>query len=93
MKRTFVSSSKLKQGSVLPCLTSARNVQLSPVFLPGEFHGQRSLVGYGLWGHKKSDMIKQLTEMCMPGDLKFSLLYVCLQVTSTTLQILIQGYR
>ena len=23
----------------------------SPVFLPGKFHGQRSLVGYGPWGH------------------------------------------
>ena len=23
------------------------------VFLPGEFHGQRSLVGYSPWGHKK----------------------------------------
>ena len=22
------------------------------VFLPGEFHGQRSLVGYSPWGHK-----------------------------------------
>jgi len=21
--------------------------------LPGEFHGQRSLVGYSLWGHKE----------------------------------------
>ena len=21
-----------------------------PVFLPGKFHGQRSLVGYSLWG-------------------------------------------
>ena len=27
-----------------------------PVFLPGEFHGQRSLVGYRPWGHKESDM-------------------------------------
>ena len=25
------------------------------VFLPGEFHGQRSLVGYSPWGHKESD--------------------------------------
>ena len=25
--------------------------QPTPVFLPGEFHGQRSLVGYSLWGH------------------------------------------
>ena len=23
-----------------------------PVFLPGEFHGQKSLVGYSLWDHK-----------------------------------------
>ena len=28
----------------------------SPVFLPGESHGQRSLAGYSPWGHKESDM-------------------------------------
>ena len=28
---------------------------LTPVFLPGEFHGQRSLVGYSPRGHKESD--------------------------------------
>ena len=33
-----------------------RKWQPTPVFLPGEFHGQRSLVGYSLWGHKESDM-------------------------------------
>ena len=27
-----------------------------PVFLPGEFHAQRSLVGYSPWGHKELDM-------------------------------------
>ena len=26
-----------------------------PVFLPGEFHGQRILTGYSPWGHKESD--------------------------------------
>ena len=26
------------------------------VFLPGEFHGQRSLAGYSPWHCKKSDM-------------------------------------
>ena len=31
------------------------------VFLPGKFHGQRSLVGYSPWGHKESDMTEQLT--------------------------------
>ena len=29
-----------------------RKWQPAPVFLPGEFHGQRSLVGYGSWGRK-----------------------------------------
>ena len=27
----------------------------TPVFLPGEFHGQRSLVGYSPRGHKELD--------------------------------------
>ena len=27
----------------------------TPVFLPREFHGQRSLVGYSPWGCKESD--------------------------------------
>ena len=27
----------------------------TPVFLPGEFHGQRSLVGYSPWGGKELD--------------------------------------
>ena len=26
------------------------------VFLPGEFHGQRNLVGYSQWGHKELHM-------------------------------------
>ena len=33
----------------------------TPVFLPGEFHGQRSLVGYSPWGHKESGTTEQLT--------------------------------
>ena len=32
-----------------------RNWQPTPVFLPGESHGQRSLAGYGPWGRKESD--------------------------------------
>ena len=32
--------------------------QPTAVFLPGEFHGQRRLVGYSLWGHKELDMAK-----------------------------------
>ena len=31
------------------------------LFLPGEFHGQRSLAGYSLWGRKESYMNEQLS--------------------------------
>ena len=31
------------------------------MFLPGESHGQRSLVGYSPWGHKESDTTEQLS--------------------------------
>ena len=34
----------------------------TPVFLPGESHGQRNLVGYSPWGHKESDTTEQLTQ-------------------------------
>ena len=27
----------------------------NPVFLPGKFHGQRSLAGYSPWGRRESD--------------------------------------
>ena len=30
--------------------------QPTPVFLPGESHGQRSLAGYSPWGGQESDM-------------------------------------
>ena len=33
----------------------------TPVFLPGEFFGQRSLAGYSPWGLKESDTTEQLT--------------------------------
>ena len=37
-----------------------RKWQPTPVFLPGESHGQRSLVGYSPWGRKESDMAERL---------------------------------
>ena len=32
----------------------------SPAFLPGDFHGKRSLAGYSPWGGKELDMNEQL---------------------------------
>ena len=55
MRETWVQSpgweDPLEKGMVLP----------TPVFLPGEFHGQRSLAGYSPLGRKESDMTEQLS--------------------------------
>ena len=49
---SMVSSRNLeKQKSGIP----------TPVFLLGEFHGQRSLAGYSPWGRKESDMTERLS--------------------------------
>ena len=41
--------------------------QPTPVFLPGESHGQRSLTGYGPWGRRvKGDLVtKQQSYVCV----------------------------
>ena len=38
-----------------------KGMQPTPAFFPGEFHGQRSLVGYSPWGRKELDTIEGLT--------------------------------
>ena len=40
-----------------------REWQLTPVFLPRKFHGQRSLLGYSPRGHKELDMTEH-THTC-----------------------------
>ena len=45
-----------------------------PIFLPGEFHGQRSLVGYNPWAHKGSNTTEGLTLTFFP-----CVIYLCLQ--------------
>ena len=50
---------KLFFSSYLPPLR--REWQPTPVFLPGEFQGQRSRMGYSPWGRKDSDTTEQLT--------------------------------
>ena len=39
-----------------------REWQPTPAFLPGEFHGQRSLVRYSPWGCKELNTTEQLTQ-------------------------------
>ena len=45
-----------KKGSSIPRLGGfpwRKKWQLTSIFLPGESHGQRSLVGYSPWGNKE----------------------------------------
>ena len=44
----------------------------TPVFWPGEFHGQRSLTGYSPWGHKESDTTERLSLFLI-----FGLIFCC----------------
>ena len=44
-----------------PVLPWKSEWQPTLVFLPGESHGQGSLVGYSPWGRKESNMTEQLT--------------------------------
>ena len=51
------------QGSIaeLGKIPWRRKWQLTPGFLPGEFHGQRSLTGYSPWGCKESNTTDTFT--------------------------------
>ena len=49
-------------GSILSRMIPWRRAwQSTPVFLPRESYGQRSLVGYSPWGCKESDTTERLT--------------------------------
>ena len=51
-----------------PCIGNLpwrRAWQPSPVFLPGESHGERSLVGYSPWGRKELDRTEATKHVCL----------------------------
>ena len=55
----------------------------TPVFLPGESHGRRSLVGYSPRGRKESDMTERLylcplkyLNLGAPGGLEWNLSHI-----------------
>ena len=42
-------------------IPSEKEMATHLVFLPGKFHGQRSLAGYSPWSHKELDVTEQLS--------------------------------
>ena len=47
----------------------------TPVCWPGEFHGQRSLVGYSPWGHKESETTEHFHYIVFATIYRISTLY------------------
>ena len=55
---------RCKFNSWVGKIPRGRKWQPTPVFLPGELHGQRRLVGYSPWGHKRvgHDLVTKLQQ-------------------------------
>ena len=59
VENPFANAGDVKRDiNSIPELGKSPGEGHSPAFLAGESHGQRSLVGYSPWGHKKSDTTK-----------------------------------
>ena len=61
-----------------------RKWEPTPVFLPGEFHGQRSLAGYSPWGHKELITTEQIYRYSS-FPLSYIHTYICMRVLVTQL--------
>ena len=58
-----------------------RKWQPTPVFLPGKSHGQRSLVGYSLWGRTELDTTEATQQQ---QQQQHELSYTCEQIHIST---------
>ena len=59
--KNLPSTQETRVRSLVGKIPWKREWQPSPVFLPRDFHGQRSLVGYSPWGCEELDMTEWLT--------------------------------
>ena len=59
VKNPLANAGDLRDMGFIPSLErcpGGGKWQPTPIFLPGEFHGQRSLVGYSPWNCRESGM-------------------------------------
>ena len=63
--RNLSSTKETQVRSLVRKITLEKDWQPTPVFLSGEFHGQRSLEGYSSWGQKELDTTARLTSIPM----------------------------
>ena len=69
----------------------SRKWQPTPVFLPGEAHGQRSLVCYSPWGCKESDMTERLSNN--KEDLVYSRHFIKAEMMTVVGVVMVLGVR
>ena len=60
-KRIFLQCRRPRFNHLVRKIPWRRKWPPTLIFWPREFHGQRSLAGYGSQGHKESDLTEQLT--------------------------------
>ena len=71
LKNPPVNAGDVRDEGLIPGLGGfpwRRTWQPTPVFFPGESHGQKSLVGYSPWGRKESDTAEVTWHACMLSD-------------------------
>ena len=61
----------------------SRKWQPTIVFLPGKFHGPRSLLGYRAWAHKESHMTEQLNSILYFNNIRGPYKRLCMSETWT----------
>ena len=62
LERPHCSKWSFSEATILRLIMKMRGKwQPTPVFLPGEFHGERSMASYSPWGRKESDTTKHST--------------------------------
>ena len=66
--------------------------QPTPVFLLGESHGQRSLVGYGPWGHKELDTTERLSTYIKQVNKYLFILFMGFKVSDMTDQLSVYAH-
>ena len=75
----FSSFNGINPIQFTPFLNPRWEWQPTAVFFPGEFHGERSLVGYSPWGHEELGVTEGLTVsfiLCFPLTIKECIAFV-----------------
>ena len=69
VKNQLANAEDLRDAGSIPGSGRSPGEGNTPVLLPGEFHGKRSLAGYSPQSHKESDMTEHscnIEEYCFP---------------------------